>query len=135
MLEMATRSLNIGLGAFAHILNCVAQLLRWKGRCNVLHALLLFWNQLWLNASNLVPNEFPNKGVKRIEIRTVWWQAVPQRRLMGDDPSTKLFDEKVDVEVGRVICRSVLHEPVILAAGSVPDLWPEMPLQHHLIPL
>ena len=47
---------------------------------------------------------------------------MPQRRLTGDDPSTKLFDEKVDVEVGRVICRSVLHEPVILAAGSVPDL-------------
>ena len=60
---------------------------------------------------------------------------MPQRQSMGDDPSTKLFDEKVDVEVGRVRCRSVLHGPVILAAGSVPDLMPEMRLEHHLIPL
>ena len=60
---------------------------------------------------------------------------MPQRQSMGDDPSTKLFDENVDVEVGRVRCRSVLHGPVILAAGSVPDLMPEMRLEHHLIPL
>ena len=135
MLKMATRSLNTGLDTFVHILSCVAQLLHWNGRCNILHWLLQLWNQFRLNASNLVLNKFPDKGVKRIEIWTVWWPVVPQRQLMGDDPSTKLFDEKVDVEVGRVRCRSVLHEPVILAAGSVPDLWPEMPLQHHLIPL
>ena len=54
---------------------------------------------------------------------------------MGDDPSTKLFDEKVDVEVGRVRCCSVLHEPVISAPGLVLDLWPDMLLQHLLIPL
>ena len=59
---------------------------------------------------------------------------MPQRRLTGDDPSTKLFDEKVDVDFGHVRHRSVLHEPMIPMAGSVPDYRTVMPLQHFLIP-
>ena len=132
---MAAGSLDTGLGVFVHILSCIAQLFHWNSCCNVLHGLLLFWNQFRFNASNLFLNISPDKDVKRFEIWTVWWPVVPQWRLTGDDPSTKLFDEKVDVEVSCVRCCSILHEPVISAPGLVLDLWPDMLLQHLLIPL
>ena len=110
--------------------SCVAQLLYWNGCCNVCHGLLLLRNQFWLVPG---PHKSSDKVVKRIETQNVWWPVVPQWRLTGDDPSTKLFDEKVDVEVSCVRCCSVLHEPVISAPGLVLDLWPDMLLQHLLI--
>ena len=56
---MAIESLDTGLAAFAYILSCVAQHPHWNGRCNMLYGLVLFWNQFWVNAPNLVLDKYP----------------------------------------------------------------------------
>ena len=129
---MATGSLDTAPGAFAHILAASRSFsIGMVAATSVTACCRSGINSGWF----LVLNKSSDKVVKKVETQNVWWPVVPQWRLTGDDPSTKLFDEKVDVEVSCVRCCSVLHEPVILAPGLVLDLWPDMLLQHLLIPL
>ena len=120
---MATGSLDTAPGAFAHILAASRSFsIGMVAATSVTACCCSGINSGWF----LVLNKSSDKVVKRIETQNVWWPVVPQWRLTRDDPFTKLLDEKVDVAVGCVRFCSVLHEAVILMAGTVQDFRPEM---------